>query len=148
MKNKGCKFHPGCCIPDNEISNADELRERWDRKMSFMKSNGIPIIMKECQWKLELERVEKPFTSIPFILDKKDTEENLLLKIKNDEVFGFAICDVSCPNELVEELSPDGFLFPPIIERMTLNEENYSTFMRERITEENGKMEKTTVVQV
>ena len=87
-------------------------------------------------------------TSIPFILDNYNTEGDLLLKIKNDEVFGFAICDVSCPNELVEELSPDGFLFPPIIERMTLNEENYSAFMRERITEENGKMEKTTVVQV
>ena len=113
-----------------------------------MKSNGTPIIMKECQWKARLTTIRSINTSIPFILENNDTEEDLLIKIKNDKIFGFAICDVSCPNELVEELSPDGFLFPPIIERMTLNEENYSSFMRERIIQENAKFEKTTVVQV
>ena len=52
--------------------------------------------MRECVWdkKLKNERhISETKTKMPRIL-KTDTEATLLEAIKNDEVFGFAICSV------------------------------------------------------
>ena len=49
---------------------------------------------------------------------------------------------------MIEDHKRKGFLFPPIIKRMNLDERHMSPFMQERYIEENKKPHGETVVQV
>ena len=49
---------------------------------------------------------------------------------------------------MIEDHKRKGFLFPPIIKRMKLDERHMSPFMQERYIEENKKPHGETVVQV
>ena len=49
---------------------------------------------------------------------------------------------------MIEDHKQKGFLFPPIIRRMKLDERHMSPFMQERYIEENKKPNGETVVQV
>ena len=49
---------------------------------------------------------------------------------------------------MIEDHKRKGFLFPPIIKRMILDERHMSPFMQERYIEENKKPHGETVVQV
>ena len=102
--------------------------------------------MHECQWKKKLNQLENLATEIGNIL-QNDNENTLIQSISNGEVYGFLVCDIVCSDELAEELSSGGFLFPPVIERQTLTEEHFSEYMKSRFVEEQRKMEKSTVVQ-
>ena len=57
-------------------------------------------------------------------------------------------CDVESPDELIQDHKERGFLFPPVIQRMELDERHLSPFMKERFIEENRKAKVKTVVQV
>ena len=85
-------------------------------------------------------------TEFPRILCN-DNESKLIDSIRNGNVYGFLVCDVECNDELAEELSSNGFLFPPIIEKQTLTEVHFSDYMKQRLTQEQQKMERTTVIQ-
>ena len=139
----GCQYHPGCCVPDDKIPNAHELRERWNRKMRFMSSNGVPIIMKECQWKPRDYDVR---TRMPRILCQ-DNEESLLTAIRAKEVFGFVVCDISTPIEMQKQYL-NGHLFPPVIDRMTVEARHLSPYMKQRFLQQSKKAKRSTVVQV
>ena len=60
----------------------------------------------------------------------------------------FLECDVESPEAMIEDHKRKGFLFPPIIKRMKLDERHMSPFMQERFIEENKKPHGETVVQV
>ena len=139
----GCKYHPGCCVPDDQIPNAEELRERWERKMKFMKSNGVPIVMRECQWNPTDFTAE---TRMPRILCE-DTEESLLAAVKSGELFGFLVCDVKTPIDKQSEYL-NGHLFPPVIKRMKIEEKHLSPYMKKRFNARNKNSNQETVVQV
>ena len=49
---------------------------------------------------------------------------------------------------MIEDHKRKGFLFPPIIKRMKLDERHMSPFMQERFIEDNKKPHGETVVQV
>ena len=49
---------------------------------------------------------------------------------------------------MIEDHKRKGFLFPPIIKRMKLDERHMSSFMQERYIEENKKPHGESVVQV
>ena len=67
----GCKFHPGCCIADEQIENAVLKRHVWDNKKKWMESVGELHIMRECTWQKKLSNTPETFfpkTQIPRIL--------------------------------------------------------------------------------
>ena len=103
-------------------------------------------MIRECQWKAQLRQIQTVDTTIGHIL-KHDTEKTLLKGISDDKVFGFAVCDVTTPPEILTEISGDGFLFPPLIQRMEIDESTMSDFMKKRFIEEGLAMKRTTVVQ-
>ena len=102
--------------------------------------------MRGCQWRSEIRSVQHVPTQMGQIL-RRGTEQELLNGIKKDELFGFAVCDVSSSDELIEELTLGGFLFPPVIQRMKLDQSHTSPYMTERIIEEDDSFERSTVVQ-
>ena len=102
--------------------------------------------MYECDWKRKLSQLQNIETEIPNIL-RRDTEESLLNMIREDKTFGFLTCDIECSENLASELSANGFLFPPVIDRQTLTEEHFSDYMTMRMKQEKQKLSKETVVQ-
>ena len=62
--------------------------------------------MRECVWDKKLKndaQISETETKMARIL-KTDTEETLLNAIKNDEVFGFAVCSVRTHNSDIEKM--------------------------------------------
>ena len=112
-----------------------------------MEENGILHTMRECRWRHLLRRMPSPKanTRLGRILEI-DNEQSCLYAIKNDKIFGFVVCDLECPAELISEWTKNGFLFPPLIKRMALEERHLSPYMRERFNEEQ-RSPTTTVVQ-
>ncbi len=104
--------------------------------------------MWECRFDILLSEItaNPPATSIPDILKSKQTEEDLLDGIREGRLYGFIVCDVWSPPEVIEALHD----FPPIIKRMELTDEHLSPYMRDRIYTNNPKMKsfkRTTLVQ-
>ena len=112
-----------------------------------MKAKGHLLIKRECQWKKEVKSFKHINTNIPRIL-KHDTEESLLNAIRDGSVFGFVTVDVTTPKSIIEERDAAGFLFPPVIRRMVIEEQHLSPFMKQQFTNDERKLGKTpTVVQ-
>ena len=143
----GCYFHPGCCIDNSQIKDWRKKEQRWLEKKRLLKSLGTLIVIRDCDWKRQVHAHRHIKTSFPRIL-ANDNEQSLLEQIKQDNVFGFAVCDVETDDALAAELSSDGFLFPPIISRQDIDERFLSPHMKARHIEENEKMRKSTVIQV
>ena len=67
----GCKFHPGCCIPDDSIENAPLKMQFWLMKKHWMETNGELHVMRECEWRNIVSTTPEgllPKTDIPRIL--------------------------------------------------------------------------------
>ena len=62
----------------------------------------------------------------------------------NGEIFGFLLCDLQSPPELIERILP--LNFPPIIRKAKINYEHLSAYMRRRVKEENTKMPQETLI--
>ena len=142
----GCRYHPDCCIGDDKIDDAETKRQVWEKKQQYFKSKGILHTMRECRWK-EILKSGNQFpvkTPISRILHR-DNEKSLLEAIENDQVFGFLKCDIHTPTEIIEADIAQGFLFPPVIQRMTLEEKHLSPYMMERYTEDRRSPAETVV---
>ena len=63
--------------------------------MKYMKDNGEVHIMRECEW--NAKSFHHVPTQMPLINIKRQTEKQLLEAVKNGEIFGFVVCDVSTP---------------------------------------------------
>ena len=104
-----------------------------------MESKGRLVTMRECVWKKQVNHVSDIQTKIPRIL-KKDTQTTLLNAIRDNVVFGFVVCDVKTPISIIKEREAAGFLFPPIIKRMVIEDCHLSPFMREKFLSEERKL--------
>ena len=91
-----------------------------------------------------MEKLGPVPTSIGKILET-DSEESLIKAIKENDVFGFIECDVETPENIRKNFG--SFLFPPVIQRMELDESNMSAYMKERTIEEEKNFNFSTVVQ-
>ena len=119
----------------------------WQRKKTIMKAKGHLVIKRECQWKKEWKSLENIKTNIPRILNI-DTEESLINAIRDGSVFGFITVDVTTPESIIQERDGAGFLFPPVIQRMVIEEKHLSPYMKQKFITDERKLEKTpTVVQ-
>ena len=58
--------------------------------------------MRECDWNKLLPQIRHPDTKMSRIL-MKDNETSLLESIKNDSIFGFAVCSVRSPKNQIDE---------------------------------------------
>ena len=74
------------------------------------------------------------------------TEETILRGIRNTELFGFVICDVSTPPHVLEQILPINF--PPIIIRGDITESHLSDYMAKRVKDRSYKLPQTTLIQV
>ena len=71
--------------------------------MEELQTAGYKVrIMWECEWDQLLPRVNRTPTSMSRIL-LRDDETTLLNAIKNEEIFGFAVCSVETPEALIQE---------------------------------------------
>ena len=143
----GCAFHPDCCVPDEDIPGAETKRDTWNTKKKFMESRGRLVVMRECVWKQQIKQLPIVETDMPRIL-MNDNEQSLLNAIENGDVFGFCTVDVTTPQEIIEERKAAGFLFPPIIRRMVIEEQHLSDFTKQQFQNQNRKLKnEETVVQ-
>ena len=134
-------------MPDKDIHDAASKRHFWNTKKQFMESRGRLVVMRECVWQQKLKQLPMIQTDMPKILEN-DNEASLLSAIETGEVYGFITCDVTTPLEIIEERKAAGFLFPPIIKRMVINEENLSSFTKQQFEDQKRKLKKDeTVVQ-
>ena len=129
----GCWFHPGCPFCGDE----KRLTNQWVQKMEDLKSLGIEIdVMWSCQFKQKLKTIlhmETP-SSLDMILQKNQSETDLLNAIKNEKVFGLMVADINCPTDVIEKF----YNFPPFVHRRTLTEDLLTSFMKEKIRSERG----------
>ena len=142
--NLGCKYHPGCCIPDDDIDGAEKKRKTWNEKSEYFKSTGVLHIMRECEWKRQLKYHRSIETKLGRILSY-DNETTLLKAIVDNTVFGFLQCDVTTPKHLIQEYQDANFLFPMVIQRMELSVEHLSPYMKKRYEQEKKSPDMTVV---
>ena len=139
----GCHFHPGC--PKCKPNERDEFF--FDVKVKFLRTIGIVVYIYECQWDEWLLEIKNTKTkSLPHVLEKNHTEEEILDSICKNQLFGFIECNISTPEHLI----PAYKNFPPIIKRLTITEEYLSPFMKgqwEKKHKAGQKMNRETVVQ-
>ena len=105
--NLGCYFH-GCTCLKKRTKDQIKAIDKWEKKKAILRSKGVEIkLMRECVWDKKLENepiISETETQMPRILKKNDTEETLLNAIKNDEVFGFAVCSIRTDSEDIEQM--------------------------------------------
>ena len=83
---------------------------------------------------------------MPRIL-KIDTEKTLLEAIKNDEIFGFALCSVSTDPKDIVKMEKMGYLFPPVIQRHEIDFSQASDVMKDFIKPKNKNKKVRAVIQ-
>ena len=123
--NSGCYYHPGCCVPDDKIKDAEDKRFQWEKKKAFFKKTGVLHVMRECTWrKFKRSQLDLPVDTALARILHVDTEETLLQGIIDETLFGFLCCDVETPVEKIKEYEAAGYLFPPVISRMDLSDKH------------------------
>ena len=119
----------------------------WNKKIQHLRSKGVEVrFMRECEWKTMVKNISETKTRMPRIL-KEDNEYSLLEAIKNDEVFGFAVCSISTDPKDIERMEKLGYLFPPIIQRRDMNFADANEVMKPFIKDKNKNKKFRTVIQ-
>ena len=100
---KGCYDH-GCVCQRKRTLKQIEAANKWEIKRRTLRARGVEVrMMKECEWDRIMKHepsVYESDTKMARIL-KTDTEQTLLHAIKNDSIFGFAVCSVKTnPNDI------------------------------------------------
>ena len=102
----GCYFH-GCSCLKKRTRKQIKAAEKWEKKKRYLIAKGVEIkLMRECVWDKRLKNeahITETETRMPRIL-KNDTESTLMDAIKNDQVFGFALCSVRTDSKDIEKM--------------------------------------------
>ena len=105
--------------------------------------------MRECVWDKKLKsdvHISETETKMARIL-KTDTEETLLNAIKNDEVFGFALCSVRTDESDIEKMVKHGYLFPPVIKKQEVKFSDACDAIQPFIRQKNKNKTAKTLIQ-
>ena len=137
----GCRFHK-CDYCDMEFSK----QRIDDEKHAFLRKHGTLNVKQECQWIKELKNLRHLSTpSFPQILHNTSSELYIKEGVATGELFGFVKCSLRSPDELISK-----FLhlnFPPLLQRMEIDESLLSPYMKKRCNEKRKKLPISTVVQ-
>lgn len=138
----GCYWHKGCTNCNRYPGEDPE----WAEKSEYLQRHGTLITMRECVWEEKLKTikfVETPY--LPQILSKFSNEKTLLAGIQSEKLFGFAVCDVTCPDNVFENIK--SINFPPVIQRGIIDEDLLSPYMAERCKSREYKLPQKTLIQ-
>ena len=143
----GCYFHKGCRNSKCQQYSPDEVDERFQRKKMELSRFGQVITMRGCFWENLVKDIRKYDSSdtFPDIYNTFSNEKKLLEGIKNDELFGFIIADVTTPPDVLKAILP--LNFPPIIHKQEIDKEMLSDYMRNRCEARGTKFPQKTLVQ-
>ena len=92
------RFH-GC--EDCNQKPAEKRMKFDDSKHTFLKTKGVLIVKKECEWRKELALLTCPTSGYFDILNGSSDEKSVLRGIKNGELFGFAKVSVRSPEAFI-----------------------------------------------
>ena len=102
--------------------------------------------MRGCEWKKQVKKLQsKQSPSFPDVYNNFSTESKILDGIKNDQLFGFIVADVTTPPDVLEKILP--LNFPPIIHRAEIDETMVSDYMKTRCEARERKLPQETLVQ-
>lgn len=139
----GDYYHPGC--PHCGDGGADP---RWERKKQFLSEHGTLHIMRECLWRQKVKQLGLRYfhtPDLPLIMNTFGNERELLNAIRNDNIFGFCVCDVSTPPDVFKQIKH--LNFPPVIRREVIDENLLSPYMAERCAKRGYKLPQKTLIQ-
>ncbi|CAG5103488.1 Oidioi.mRNA.OKI2018_I69.chr1.g794.t1.cds [Oikopleura dioica] len=136
----GCYFHD-CC----PVCKSGKTDTAWELKKAYLQSAGKLTYIHECVWSKRITLKHHTRSLYWGKIFMRHTEEHLLEEIRLEKVFGFVVADVTCPSEVYEKIKH--LNFPPVIQRMTLNEDHVSPYMKTRAEAANREMKQETVVQ-
>ena len=135
----GCWIHQHSCHlnkrPDNQYSK--DKRETDEEAISYYKSLGFQVFIKtECEWQEErkLPHIQKFIherLEMPFSTQRLMTEQQLLSRIQNNEMFGILVADVSVKDEDYDAFAP----FPPFFVHKELERKHLCPEMLARAEE-------------
>ena len=138
----GCYWHKGC----EYCGRYPGLDPEWDEKSTYLKRHGTLVTMRECIWQEKIKHLrsmETPY--LPQIMSKYSNEKTLLAGIRSETLFGFAICDVTCPDQIFNQIK--SINFPPVIQRGIIDEDLLSPYMAERCRSRDYKLPQKTLIQ-
>ncbi len=140
----GDRFHLGC--PKCHPGKKDFI---WEEKKADIEHLKYEVeFIWECQFDEQLKNFQDLSlrTSIPDILKRNQSERDIIDGIRSGRLYGFIICDIQTPQNVIEELKD----FPPVIKRMTITEAHLTDYMADRIKMEKptaGNFQRKTLVQ-
>ena len=139
----GERWHKGCPHCSHGILDFLEIEKRHDIGQLGYKLE----VMWECQFDkmlAEIQHLKTPL--IPFILQRSQTEKDLLAAVREGSIFGFLVCNVESPPEVIESMKN----FPPIFRREKITDAHLTEYMQSRIKHEKPnlkKFERETLIQ-
>ena len=139
----GDLWHKGCPHCSNGRLDSKEIQKRHD-----IGELGYKLeIMWECQFNrklLEIRHLETPL--FPYILQHRQKEKDLLAAVQNGTIFGYLLCDVLSPPNVIESMKD----FPPIFRKELITDDHLSDYMKIKIKQENPrstKFSRETLIQ-
>lgn len=143
----GCYFHKNCPFVGCQYHGTGS-DERWIQKEAFLRSNGTLITMRGCMWAAMKRRSglkHFPTPDFPQIMTTFSTQTAIIDGIKNDELFGYVVCDVSTPDDVYDSIK--WINFPPLISKQLITEDMVSPYMLTRCKDRDYKLPQETLVQ-
>ena len=97
----GCWAHPGCEFCGN--GGYDKI---WQNKKKLLEKIGTLITMRECVWTKKTRDSQyktAPIPQFPLLMNRFGNSCEIIRGIEDDMLFGFIVCDVSTPDEIIEK---------------------------------------------
>ena len=139
----GDAWHRACpnCEPQ-------QTNRTWNQKRTDILNAGHQLeVIWECEWDNLLSQARNSETPlIPDILKDKQTEDDIRRGVQSGRLFGFLLCDVESPPEVIEQRKH----FPPVLKREKIGFDHLTSFMREQVRREKPglvKFERETLIQ-
>ncbi len=138
----GCFYHE--CEICKKCDDIDR-QQHAQRRSQYFKSRGYIVHhMKECEWKVKFDEIKityKPSIS-PLLFFNEITHLEMITRIRNDELYGFAIVDI--------EATPDAQKFldvnwPPILMKDDIQFEDLPVWMQKSTNKES--FPRKTIIQ-
>ena len=154
LEFNGCYWH-GCqiCGGQSAINLTEEnlprfKRENDEEKWRRLRSLGKLFLQRECEFSFRECDEKETITKIPrVLLNQSESHDTLLEAIRSEQVFGFARVKIDFPPEMKQKSAKQGFLYPPIVRHLKIEEEHLSPYASEQWRRQGQPPLSSTIVQ-